>query len=146
MILLRNMIKNCIWVILFLSLGIGIILMAGYKKNNRVCINENCFQVEIAESGGEKRRGLSFRESLPEGSGMLFVYDKEDYYSFWMKDMNFPIDIIWINKEKEVVHIERNLQPCGTDSCKGYKPSQKAMYVLEINPGLDIKIGDKANF
>jgi hypothetical protein len=121
------------------------------KENDlkRVCINDNCFKVEIAQSNREKAKGLMERESLAEDAGMLFVYNGEDYRSFWMKNMNFPIDIIWINKDKEIVGITNNVPPC-EDRCISYKSPRKAMYVLEIGADLTnklgIKVGDKMDF
>jgi uncharacterized protein len=118
------------------------------KENNlkRVCINNNCFNVEIAQSSREKARWLMERESLAEDAGMLFVYKEEAYRSFWMKNMNFPIDIIWINKDKEIVGITDNASVC-KENCPSYRSPEKAMYVLEINGGLaatlDIAVKDK---
>ena len=89
------------------------------------------------------------RDSLGENEGMLFIFDKEDYYSFWMLNTRIPLDIIWINANKEIIHIERNLQPC-TDSCPKYSPNEKALYVLEVNANYTskngINIGDKVAF
>jgi len=101
------MIKDYFWIILFLVLGVTIIFMAENKGIKTACINNNCFEVEIAKSQEEKKKGLSLREDLPFNSGMLFVYNKENFYSFWMKDMNFPLDIIWINADNKIVHIEK---------------------------------------
>ena len=53
-----------------------------------------------------------FRESLNENSGMLFIFPKEDFHNFWMKNTLIPLDIIWINSAKEIVFIENNAQPC----------------------------------
>jgi uncharacterized protein len=121
------------------------------KEENlkRACINDNCFKVEIAQTNKEKAKGLMGREYLAEDAGILFIYDKEDYRSFWMKDMNFPIDIIWINKDKEIVGVIEHASPC-LKNCQSYKSARKAMYVLEIKAGLtdklEIRIGDKIDF
>jgi uncharacterized protein len=107
----------------------------------RVCFKNNCFLIEIASTPQERSRGLMFRENLPENEGMLFVFEKEGDYSFWMKNVLIPLDIIWINKDGEIVYIAENLQP-GTDIEYGtIKPNQKAKYVLEINGGLAAQIG-----
>lgn len=73
------------------------------------------------------------REKLPENSGMLFVFEKQDYYSFWMKDMLFPIDIIWIDKNKKIIDITHNAKP--ESYPKTFKPRFSAHYVLEVNSG-----------
>ena len=115
----------------------------------RVCINENCFFVEIADSAEEKEKGLMNREVLEKNKGMLFVFEEEGNYSFWMKNTLIPLDLIWINSEKQVVFIKENAQFC-KENCEIYENNQKAKYVLEINAGkvkeLDIKIGDTAKF
>lgn len=120
------------------------------KEIKTVCINGSCFDVELAETREQRIKGLMHREALAENSGMLFIYNEEDYYSFWMKNMKFPIDIIWMDRNKEVVHMEKDVPPCQNDECPNYKPSQKAMHILEIGSGvadkLNIKIGDKASF
>ena len=123
------------------------------KKNlkiNKTCINNNCFYVELAQTQEERSRGLMYREILDEDNGMLFIFDEEKEHYFWMKNTLIPLDIIWINKDKEVVDIKKNIQPCVEEECETFKPSDKAKYVLELNAGQsdknNIKIGDRFNF
>jgi len=91
---------------------------------------------------------LSNREKLAENQGMLFVFDHTDYHSFWMKDMRFAIDIIWIDENKKVVDITHNAEP--ESYPKIFKPSLPAQYVLEVNAGWAeehrVKVGDLADF
>lgn len=110
-------------------------------EKKTACINDHCFNLEIARTLEEKKKGLSFRDNLDQNAGMLFIYQKEGIYSFWMKDMSFPLDIIWIDKDQKIVHIERNVQPC-QETCQKLKSKEKAIYVLEINSGKDFKVGD----
>ncbi len=121
--------------------------MISKKEKQIACINNNCFEVEVVRSIDGKKKGLSSRDNLEQKAGMLFIYEKEEVYSFWMKDMNFPLDILWINKNKEIVHIEKNTQLCTKDNCPSLKPKEKALYILEINSGLtnkyNIKIGNE---
>lgn len=89
--------------------------------------------VELAETSEEKARGLSERDGLAEDQGMLFIYDSPAFYSFWMKDMNFPIDIIWINEDFQVVDITKNFK---TESFpQKVEPQDPAQYVIEVNAG-----------
>ncbi|MDX1536041.1 MAG: DUF192 domain-containing protein, partial [Candidatus Spechtbacterales bacterium] len=67
--------------------------------------------VELAEKPEDKAKGLSGRSSLAEEHGMLFVFNRPGTYSFWMKEMNFPIDIIWIGEDMRVVDITKNAKP-----------------------------------
>ncbi len=74
---------------------------------------------------------MSNREKLAENQGMLFVFDQPDYYSFWMKDMQFAIDIIWIDENKKIVDITQNAE--SESYPKTFQPSSPAQYVLEVN-------------
>ena len=117
------------------------VLFSATEKTTRVCFEDNCFDVELALKPEEQKRGLMFIEHLDLNKGMLFVFKKEGKYSFWMKNTLIPLDIIWINKNKEVVFISENTQPCKESSCFSIKPSENAKYVLEINGGISKKIG-----
>ena len=110
-------------------------------KMGEVCFGTNCFQVEIAISPKQQQQGLMFRESLDQNQGMLFMYEKEGRYSFWMKNTLIPLDMIWINNENKIVFIEKNVQPCGDASCLSVDPKTNAMYVLELNAGKSQEIG-----
>ena len=90
-----------------------------------------------------------FRETLPENQGMLFVFESEGKYGFWMRNMNFPIDIIWIDKNNKVVDIAKNAEPCYL-TCVSYKPKDNAKFVLEVRANLtdllNIEEGSLINF
>ena len=117
---------------------------------NAVCFNEACFTVEVANEPQEQQRGLMFRDFMPQDHGMLFIFDHEDRYGFWMKNTLIPLDIIWLDGNLIVVHMEENVPPCEKDPCTSYRPSAAAWYVLELNAGtakrLDLKIGDEMHF
>lgn len=112
------------------------------------CINDNCFNVEIAETNRERVKGLMNREFLDKDSGMLFIFPKEDIWSFWMKNTLIPLDIIWVNENSSIVEIKQNVQPCKENTCTIYSPKNKSKYVLEINAGLvdNLNITESANF
>jgi len=80
---------------------------------------------------------------------MLFIFEKESLHSFWMKNMRFPLDIIWIDKDKKIVDIYKFALPC-KDICKTITPSLKAKFVLEVNAGFveknNLKIGERLDF
>jgi len=120
------------------------------KNIKLVCANEYCFTVEIADEPEERSRGLMDRKSLDSGKGMLFIFGQESKYYFWMKNTLVPLDIIWLNSNKEVIYIEKNVQPCQNDPCPTYGPDKEAKYVLEINAGqsdrANIQIGTKLSF
>lgn len=96
------------------------------------------FEIEFARTAQETELGLMYRKSMKENQGMLFVFHEEKPRSFWMHNTYIPLDIIYLNKEKEIVSIAKNAEPLSETS----RPSEgDAMYVLEINGGLSDKLG-----
>jgi len=120
------------------------------KKNqqaatNQVCFGKNCFSVELAKTTAEQEKGLMDRTELDKNKGMLFIFNTEGVYSFWMKSTLIPLDMIWIGANKKVVFIARNVQPCKTLICPTINPLVNAKYVLEINAGLALEKRIKVN-
>ena len=119
-------------------------------KTGTVCFEQKCIDVEVATKFEDRTIGLQFRGSLGKNSGMLFVFPESSYKGFWMKDTYISLDIIWLNKKKEIVYIKRRVLPCEKSPCKIYKSTKPAKYVLEINSGhadrLGLAVGDVAVF
>ncbi len=88
---------------------------------------------EIVDTVASRAQGLSGRASLGESEGMLFVFPVDDVHGFWMKDMNFAIDMIWIDAGKKVVHIAANATPESYPA--SFVPASAARYVLEVPAG-----------
>jgi uncharacterized membrane protein (UPF0127 family) len=109
-------------------------------------IKNNAFRVEVVSDDQKMQKGLGGRDHLCDSCGMLFEFSKSGKYAFWMKDMQFPLDIIWIFQNK-IVYIEKNVRP---DLVGVLTPSADANRVLELNAGsadkLGIEIGDKVGF
>ena len=125
-----------------------ILLLVGCRPagaQNQVCFPDHCFKVEVVEKNEDRRRGLQFRKSLSEDAGMLFVFETSYPYSFWMKDTLIPLDMIWLDYARRVVHIESHVPPCRQDPCATYTPSSAALYVLEISAGQAEKMGLSLN-
>ena len=122
---------------------------AGFQKVN-VTVNGDTLIADIADTQEKMYAGLSVRDSMNESEGMLFPFATEQPQGFWMKGMKFPIDIIWLDKDKKVVHIEPSLTPCTPFSCPTYTPSQPSLYVLETVSGFaakhDVKEGTVLQF
>jgi len=110
------------------------------NKQGRVCFNDKCFNVNLAITPAEQTKGLMFVNHLDEDKGMLFIFQADGVYPFWMKNMLIPLDIIWIGSDGNVVYINRNTQPC-TSTCPNINPGKEARYVLEVNAGIADKIG-----
>lgn len=144
----RSLPRLC-WVALIIFLFSGCAQNVSEAKN-QVCFHAQCVEVEIAEKPEEITRGLQFRQSLGLNDGMLFIFHVSQPYSFWMKDTLIPLDMIWMDYSKRVVHITQNVAPCKSDPCPVYTPPIASMYVLEVNAGqasaLGLKINDQAEF
>ena len=139
--------------ILFVAAGLAYILFFTEKNNQKqtqLCFENNCFDVELALTSKEKSQGLMFRDYLEKNKGMLFVFATEEEYGFWMKDTAIPLDMIWLDEDKEVVFISKNNQPCNNNECPAINSDKKAKYVLELNGGtadkIGLEVGDKADF
>lgn len=140
---------------LLLALVAGVVFAQNYLKTktffsfNRtptITINGHSLQLTVADSPEEQQIGLSDTKSLPEDQGMIFLFEKPGYHTFWMKDMKLPIDIIYI-KDDKIVTILSNVQPPQQEESPiVYTPAEPSDKVLEINAGLsqkyDFKKGD----
>lgn len=104
-------------------------------------------EIELAETEYERQTGLMYRSSMAHNRGMLFIFDKDEYRSFYMKNTEIGLDIIYINDALEIVSIQANAEPYNESSLPSNAP---ARYVLEINAGLaatwGIAVGDKIRF
>ncbi len=115
-----------------------------------VVIGGTTIPVELERTNAQIQKGLSGRTSLDAGSGMLFLFSKPAIYRFWMPDMHFPIDIIWINSG-QIVSISKNV-PTTFDPTHPiwYRPTKPAQYVLEVNAGFSaahhFSAGDSVTF
>ena len=131
--------------IILLAAGAGYYTIVNFSDfgigRRTAIIDGNEFSVQIADSEVERNKGLSGKGSMSHKDGLLFIFDKTGDYGFWMKDMNFPIDIIWI-KDDKVVYV---LPDVKQDSYPNvFYSSEPANEVLEINAGLSEKLGINA--
>lgn len=113
--------------------------------SSSVTINLQKFNTEIADNEKERQEGLSKRNSLPQDKGMLFIFERKDKYTFWMKDTKIPLDIIFIDDTK-IVDMFKNVPPQDGNNNSVlplYQTNVPANYVLEINGGLSDKYGFK---
>jgi uncharacterized membrane protein (UPF0127 family) len=119
----------------------------------KVTINKFELRVYLAITNDQQIKGLSVKDHLKENEGMLFVYKQPSRQGFWMKNMKFPIDIIWLDNHGTVIDINHSLQPCIISFaflCPTYIPDKDSLYVLETVSGFSkkhsIKIGTHADF
>lgn len=100
----------------------------------KVSIGSARIQAEVADTEPERAKGLRDRAHIAENQGMLFVFSHDAKWQIWMKDMKVPIDIVWIDADKQVVAVQRNVRP---DSYPGhFTPPADARYVLELASGV----------
>jgi uncharacterized membrane protein (UPF0127 family) len=92
-------------------------------------------QVEVMASDEDREMGLMFRPSLPPDRGLLFVFERIDFHGFWMKNCRFPIDMVWLDEDRKVVHVAESVPPCKSEPCPVYQPLRRAAYVVELNAG-----------
>jgi uncharacterized membrane protein (UPF0127 family) len=92
-------------------------------------------QAELMISDEDRQLGLMFRPSLPADRGLLFVFGQLGFHGIWMKNCRFPIDIVWLDEQRRVVHLAEAVPPCKSDPCPSYEPLRKAAYVIELNAG-----------
>lgn len=113
-----------------------------------VKISGQNIKVDLALTPAEQTQGLSGRSSLDNNTGMLFIFEYPGNYPFWMKDMNFAIDIIWLDENMKVIYIKKDARP--EDYPATYGPDGDAKYVLEVASGFseknNLKEGDKVEF
>ncbi len=125
---------------------IGYMVLA--QKQPRLTMAGTVYDYEVATTPAEQQQGLSGRENLPANHAMLFVFSADGQDCFWMKDMHFPLDIIWLSSQKQVVTIKENALPSSYP--ESFCPNQPARYVVEANAGTvsktGLKLGDKVRF
>ena len=96
--------------------------------------------VELADEPAERQRGLMYRESLADGTGMLFVFEQEQPLAFWMKNTLIPLDILYFDAERQLVSVQ-TMVPCEKDPCTTYSSDAPAQYALEVNAGFVERYG-----
>ena len=143
-LLILIVVVSCFLVLLVTALSFGL------QRNTFIPLqlHGKQFQMSLADSDKERERGLSETSELKPNRGMLFVFEENGFWGIWMKDMRYPIDILWLNERKEVVYIEENIAP--DTYPRVFAPRVPARYVIELRAGSvhehGISEGDKATF
>jgi hypothetical protein len=119
---------------------VGVVATAGIASATPAVVplalpSGKVLQVEVMVKDEDRAMGLMFRPSLAADRGMLFIFDRLDFHAIWMKNCKFPIDIVWLDEAKRVVHLAEAVPPCKADPCPVYEPLQRAAYVVEMNAG-----------
>ncbi|MBX4216008.1 DUF192 domain-containing protein [Candidatus Parcubacteria bacterium] len=131
--------KELAWIGLFIALMVVLLVWNAtqpretFVTNGEVGLAGTTIRVAIADTPALWTQGLSGTPSMPKDAGMLFVFDTPDKYGFWMKDMNFPLDIIWLDELGKVIYMKKDALPSSYPESFG--PALPAKYVLEVNAG-----------
>ena len=136
--------------VFFISLAIKTPTSSNSFENELTIIVNNDLRLksDVSSTTNERTVGLSKYDSLRPNESMLFIFEEKGLYSFWMRNMKFPIDIIWLNENKEVVSIKENADPA--DYPQSYGPDDDSLYVLETVAGFasenSIALGDQMSW
>ena len=138
------------WFLVGIGLGLALWLTLVYVTKPadvdfiQAEIRDLSMQVFIADDPQERVDGLSVFNALNENQAMVFIFDEPGIHRFWMKDMQFPIDIVWLDSDARVVFIKTDAQP--SNYPESYGPESETHYVLEFVSGFtkkyDIQVGD----
>lgn len=126
------------------------VIISDSDHDARVRLAGEILEVKIADDAIERSKGLSGVSGISTDWGMLFVFETPGVYAFWMKDMNFPIDIIWFDETGKVVYIKKDVQPESYPESFVPPKEKTSKYVLEVFSGFsnshNLKIGDAIEF
>lgn len=103
------------------------------ESHTRLAVHGSVYYLQIVRTTAAQDKGLGGRTSLPQNEGMLFAFSNPQTLCFWMKDMHFPLDMVWLNGDKQVVSIANNV-PVNSYP-RAYCPHTPAQYVIELNAG-----------
>lgn len=136
-------------VLLLVGLAAYYLLLPKLQPHTTVHVGDGVFTTRVAKTQDEREKGLGGTRSLGDDQAMLLVYDSDGKWPIWMKDMNYPLDIVWLDKDKKVVYIVKNAPP-ESYPYEQFTPKEEARYVLEFAASTvgkkKIDIGSVASF
>jgi uncharacterized protein len=119
------------------------------QPRTQLTVSGSTFNVRIVSSDPDRQKGLAGVKELASNEGMLFVFDHDEKWGMWMKDMQIPIDMVWLDNEQRIIYIVKKADPSSYPFTT-YKPTRPARYVIELAAGTaerkSLKIGDRATF
>ena len=135
-------------VVLF-AVCVALFIAPYFKPTTEVRLGNGVYHLWIADNETERIKGLSGVEQLQQHGGLLMDFQTDNTWGIWMKDMKIPLDIIWLSKDKEVLHIEKDVDP-NLGVSKVFMPVQPTRYVIELPAGTvekdEIERGMSASF
>lgn len=132
-----------IGLVALLVYSVGLYMVTNFRPTTELRVGSGVYHLWLADTEAKRVQGLSGVESLSPDGGMLFDFEDDKTWGIWMKDMKIPLDIIWMNQNKEVVYIVKNADPqLSTETV--FKPRANARYVVELPAGSVDNAGIKA--
>lgn len=119
-------------IVAILGLGLSFVQQIARPKTT-LFLGDGVFTAILAQTPDTRTQGLSGTSQLAADQAMLFAFTHDDRWSIWMKDMNYPIDVVWLDADKHVVYIVKNMAP--DTYPKQYAPERAARYVVELPAG-----------
>ncbi len=135
--------QGVVYMIIGLSLFLFVVIFSFFSpaSTTMIHIGGDTYNLEVLKTSGEREKGLSGRSSLPRDQGLLFVFNELGMYGFWMKEMNFPISIIWLDQNCTVTGFVREALPSSYPEV--FYPEKESLFVVEVNPlAQEISIGE----
>ena len=122
--------------ILLMSLSV---ILSGEKETENILVtfpNGTQLEGEVANTPEKLLFGLAFRETFPPGSALLMIFDESGPHRVWTKEYRFPVDMIWVDESKHIVHMMEGLTPCERDPCPRHgPPPSDARYIIQTRAG-----------
>lgn len=134
--------------LMLVAVAAGIGFLSWQMNNERlsVTLKSHSYAVSVMRTDDELLRGLSGTKELADGHAMLFVFPFKNNWKIWMKDMNYPIDIVWLDENRNILYLVKNAQPSSYP--KKFGPDKHSHYVIELPSGTidktGITVGDSA--
>lgn len=145
----RNKLVYIAGVVLALVLTVELVYASHDDSETNVSVGKGVYSVRVASSQSSREKGLSGTSKLESDRGMLFVFAQSAPWGIWMKDMKYPIDIVWLDQGKHVVYVVEQAEPASYPS-ETFHPDSEARYVLELPSGTakedGIRVGGQAEF
>lgn len=143
---MSNLLVQLLWVVMVI-----LPVWGGNQTHIKLFLPDGtAITVELAVTPEERQQGLMFRDRINLDQGMLFLFERDGKHSFWMKNMKFAIDILWLDRDKRIIHMEKDVPPCQSEDCPSYAPDLPARYVLELAAGsvdrLNIRLYERVDF
>jgi len=141
-------------ILMALLLISGAMLFNGPNQSQTIVVefpSGTKLETQVADTPEKLLFGLAFQEFLPDNEGLLFIYDSSAPHKVWTKGFRFPVDVIWVDESKHIVHLVKDAPPCEKDPCPWYgPPPNNARYIIETNQGFikqkGVSMGDQLTF